>query len=107
MSQVVPLKVHGQEIFVEVEQRYGSEETTSLGEVISQTRNAFEQARDTVTTIAANMIGAVREMDKALAPDEFNLEFAIKFTAEGNAVLAKAGAETNLQVTMVYKRPQS
>jgi hypothetical protein len=103
MSQVVPLTVDGREILVEVEQRYGSEETTSFGEVLENTRDAFEQARDMITAVAANMIGAIRAMDKALAPDEFNLEFAVKFNAEGNAVLAKAGAEANIQITMAYK----
>jgi hypothetical protein len=37
-----------------------------------------------------------------VTPDEFTLEFAIKFTAEGNALVAKASAEANLKITMKY-----
>lgn len=107
MSKIIPFNVDGVEIFVEVEQRYGSEETTSIDEIISNTRNAFEQVKDTITAIATSMIGTVRKMDKAIAPDEFNLEFSIKFNAEGNAVLAKIGTEANLQVSMSYKHDRS
>jgi hypothetical protein len=35
------------------------------------------------------------------------MEFAIKFTAEGNVVVAKAGAEASLKVSLKYTKDQT
>ena len=48
----------------------------------------------------------VAELDERSAPDEYELEFAIKFTGEGNVFVAKVGAEANLKVTLRYARPK-
>jgi len=73
-----------------------------MSKSLDEARDAFERARTTVTSVAKSMVEAVRELDRKVTPDEFTLEFAIKFTAEGNALVAKAAAEANLKITMKY-----
>lgn len=103
MSEIISTVVNGKEIFVEVERRYGSENTTSLDDALSKTGNAFELAKDTITGVTESVIGAIQAMDRAITPEEFTVEFAIKFSAEGQAILAKASAEANLKITLSYK----
>jgi hypothetical protein len=103
MSNLIPVIIDDQTIYVEVERTYGSEETTSLDEVRHKVEDAFEHAKTTITSVAKSMAGSIRSLDQALAPHEFVIEFAIKFNAEGQAILAKAGAEASLKITLNYK----
>ncbi len=106
MSDIIPVEVDDQTIYLEVDQRFGSEETSAIGKTIDVAQDAFEHARTTIITVAKSMVGAVRQLDQSMAPDEFELEFAIKFNAEGQAILAKATAEASLKIVMTYKHKE-
>ena len=101
---MTPLKViiEGETVYLEVEPAFGSEKTTSASKTLERTKDAFEQAKTTVISIAKSMVSDLQKLDQKVTPDEFTLEFAIKFTAEGDAVVAKAGSEASLKVTMKY-----
>jgi len=105
MDQIIDVDVDGKIIHIEVEpvRRSGSERTSVKGKVTKNVANMFEEAKSTITTVAANMVNTVNSMDKDITPDEFNLGFAIKFTAEGQAVVAKASVAATLQVSLTYK----
>ena len=103
MTNVFPISIEGNTIYVEVETPYGSEDTTSLNEVLEGTKDAFELARIAILGVAKNLFSAINTLDQSITPDEFGLEFGIKFSAEGNVILAKTGTEANLKVSMLYK----
>ncbi len=67
--------------------------TRSLQEVLEPIRNA---ADDTLTTL--------RELSSS--PTRIEIQFGVRLTAEANAVLATAGAEATLQVTLVWGHGQ-
>lgn len=105
MAEIVDVNVDGKIIHVEVEpvRRCGTEKISAKDKVTENVANMFEQAKSAITTVATSMVSTVKAMDKDVTPDEFNLGFAIKFTAEGKVVVAKASAEATLQVGLVYK----
>jgi hypothetical protein len=102
MSELLPVKADGKTFYIEVDSAPEEAQSGMAEGVLDRAEGAFESAKATVTTVATHMVGAIRALDRVTTPDEFNLEFAIKFTAEGNAILAKAGLEANLKVTLRY-----
>jgi len=62
--------------------------TTSLVEVLAPIREAAVAARDAF---------------KESGPDEIEVEFGVKLTAEASAILAKSSAEGHLQVKLVWR----
>jgi hypothetical protein len=102
MAKLLPISIDGEIVYVEVEAAYGSEQTSAVDQVLDRAEDAFERAKVTITSVSKSIVGAILALDKAVTPNEFELQFAIKFTAEGNAVLASAAAEATLNVTMTY-----
>jgi hypothetical protein len=104
MTEIIDVDVNGKTIFFEVDstEEYGTERTSSKKKLTGEVANMFEQAKSTIMTIAESMVSTVRAIDKTITPDEFNLEFAIRFTAEGHVVIAKASAESSLKVGLKY-----
>ena len=106
MAELLVATVDNHPIYIEAEPTYGSEQTTSLDEAVERAGDALEQARTTIVSVATSMVGAVTDLANATQPNEFTLEFAIKFNAEGRAIVAKASAEANLKITMKYVRAE-
>ena len=103
MSRLLEVNIDGETILIEAESIYGSEETTSADQTLARTQQAFERAKVTVTSIAKSMASSIKKLDEAVTPDQFELEFAIKFGAEGQAILASTSAEASLKITMTYE----
>jgi len=104
MSQLLPVAIEGDEIYIEVDDAYGLEETTSLDDVVERTARVFERTKSVITGVAKSLVQTVNDLDDTVKPDEFSLEFAIKFNGEGNAIVAKISGEGNLKVNLKYKR---
>jgi Trypsin-co-occurring domain 1 len=104
MSKVLATSVNGETVYIEVEGAYGSEETAAVGETLEKARDAFEQAKTTIVNVTKSMISAIQTLERETAPDQFELKFGVKFSAEGQAILVKAGLEATLDVTITYKR---
>ncbi len=52
--------------------------------------------------MAANIIGKVRELKDS--PDEVEVKFGVKMTAEMGAVIASANVEGNYEITLKWKK---
>jgi len=102
MSTVLSINVDGQEILIEAETIYGSEET-SADDVIERTAGSFERAKATIVAISKSLVTAINGVDEALTPDEFTLEFGIKFKVDGSVLVAAVSTEAALTIKMVYK----
>ena len=83
-------------------QQPGSRGVTSGSKVTSNVNNAWEEAKKTIVAMSEDLVGAVKSIDKKVTPDEFTLEFGLKFSADGNVFVASASAEASLQITMKY-----
>jgi hypothetical protein len=98
----------GEPILVEVEDLGLSGETRrglSASAVVERAQTSFEDALDRVRPMATSLVGKLRTMSDAAAPEEVQVEFGIVLSAEAGAVLAAASAGANYKVTMTWKRP--
>ena len=70
-------------------------------QVVVQARTSFAEAMDKIKPVAANIIGKIRELKDA--PDEVEVKFGVKMTAEMGAVIASANVEGNYEITLKWK----
>lgn len=73
--------------------------------MIERSQLNFDQALDKVRPAANAIIGKLRKLSDP--PDEIEVEFGLKMSAEAGAVVAAAGIEANYTVTLKWKRPES
>ena len=71
-------------------------------QVVVQARTSFAEAMDKIKPIAANIIGKVRELKDS--PDEVEVKFGLKMTAEMGAIIASANVEGNYEITLKWKK---
>ena len=108
MTTTISSLVDGQPVLIEVDE---ARVTRSIGgdlvAPVGKVTDALDSAKDTILRVAQKMVTAIHNADQAITPDEFELTFSIKFTAEGQAVIAKVGGEASLAVKMVYKHTRA
>jgi len=71
--------------------------------VIALSRDVFGEGVELARSCAARVAEGLSGMPDRLRPDEFELQIAIKLDSEVGAVVAKASAGAQLQVTMRWK----
>ena len=105
MTQLLefPLE-NGETIWVEVAEPEmgGLVPAARPGEVVSRAQQTLEQALEKLKPTAEAIISKLRYISEP--PDEIEVEFGLKLSAEAGAVLAAAGAEANYNVKLVWKR---
>jgi hypothetical protein len=104
MSDTILVKLGDTYLHVEVERdNYGSQETSNLDRTLNAAEQSFDTVKQIITNLAGELVGAIKSMDTHLTPDEFSIEFSIKFGAEGQVILTKIGAEAQITVKMTHK----
>jgi hypothetical protein len=73
----------------------------SPGEVIAKAEQSFDQALGAIRNVASSVATQVRNLTDP--PHEASIEFGITLTGGVNAVLASAGSEATLTVTLTWK----
>jgi|HubBroStandDraft_1064217.scaffolds.fasta_scaffold00074_7 hypothetical protein len=63
-------------------------------------RQSLESALSEVMPGVNALIGRLQELDSE--PDEFGLEFGIKFTADAGALIARTSVEGNIKVSIKW-----
>lgn len=106
MAETIRSNVDGTVIIIETEPGRGVTRSAVGGKVIEQAGDALENASETIKGMAISMVGAIKSLDQSLTPNEFTLQFGLKFNAEGNALVAKFSGEATLNVTMKYIHDQ-
>ena len=102
----VPLD-RGGSIIVEADEEVQPSETLPAGRVgdaVADAQRTFEAALESVVDLAETMLGKSRE---ASGPDEINVEFGLKVSAEAGAIIAKAGGEANFKLTLGWKSAEA
>ncbi|HEU4629149.1 MAG TPA: CU044_2847 family protein [Gemmatimonadaceae bacterium] len=92
-------------VVVEVEVPAGQERVVRAarpGELAVKAGRTFEDALAQVRPMADAVLAKLRAL--AARPDEVEIEFGLKLSAEAGAILTSAGAEANFQVTLRWTR---
>jgi hypothetical protein len=107
-SRVIPLQVSGVELLVETAPvvEVGSEPTSAkLGRAREVVTDAFDQAQNAILTVAESTADIISQLGKrSLSPNELEVKFGLKFSAQGNVIVAGAAGEATLEVTLTYRR---
>lgn len=95
----------GGSVLVEVEDAPGPA-TRGLrpADLPEKARQSFEGAIDTIRLTATAMIGKLRDL--ADKPDEIEVEFGLKLSAEAGAVIASTAGEAHFTVRLAWTRGQ-
>jgi hypothetical protein len=106
MKQLIEFPLEeGGSIVVEVdvpEQEGGSVHAARPGEIAAKAEQTFEAALERIKPAAGAIIGKLRGLSDP--PNEMEVEFGLKLSAEAGAVIAAAGAEANYKVVLKWKR---
>ncbi|WP_157252916.1 CU044_2847 family protein [Nonomuraea typhae] len=89
------VEVDPAQIYAEVEVR-----AEPARRVVTMARDVFGEGVELARSCAARVAEGLSDLGAAVRPDEFELQVAIKLDSEVGAVVAKAGAGAQLQVTM-------
>ena len=97
------VQINGKDVLIEAEPVFGAEYTGAEEVTVQRAQGAFERARETISEVSQSMVKTVRNFKRSTRPDEFSLEFGIKFKMDGSVVIASTSTEATLTVKMVYK----
>ncbi len=64
---------------------------------------AIDRAMGTIRAMAAKVMDSVKQIKVSERPTKVEVQFGIKLTAEGDALVAKVGAEAAVCVTLAWE----
>ncbi len=106
MKQTIEFPLEGTEtVLVEVEmleEEYEETEVSRPGEIVKKAKETFQKAISTVKPVAEAIIDELSNLDKR--PQEVDVEFSLKMSAEAKAVIASTGGEANFKVTLKWRQ---
>lgn len=95
----------GSSVVVEVDEpepEGGVTRAARFGEIAARAGQTFETALERLKPPTTAIIAKLRSLNDP--PDEMEVEFGLKMTAEAGAVIAATGIEANYKVTLKWKR---
>jgi hypothetical protein len=96
----------GNTILVEVEEPQASDRGQTLvsrhGKMVAQAKQSFEEAIDKIKPVAETIITKLRDLSEL--PDEVEVKFGVKMSAEAGVVLTSAGVEANYEITLKWHK---
>jgi hypothetical protein len=104
-GRVVPMQVGGVELLVETAIVAGSEQTSGrLDRAQDAVVEAFDRAQEAIVAVAASTVSTIGQLGRrSVRPDELEVKFGLKFSAQGNVIVAGAAGEATLEVTLTYR----
>lgn len=73
---------------------------TTPEDIAARSAEALDNAMDAIRHMARRVVDTVTPLQ--IAPSSVEIEFGLKLTAEGNAIITKATIEGNLKVKMTW-----
>jgi hypothetical protein len=92
----------GGSIWVEVETVPGAPSRGVVENAITAAVPTFEAALENIRPIANTIIAKLKNLTSN--PDQIQVEFGLKLTAQAGAILASASGEANFKVALTWKR---
>ena len=72
-------------------------------DMLEKSKEAMDHAMKSIRGMAKKTVRTIKEIPISERPTTISVEFGLKLNAEGNAVVAKAGIEATLNVTMTWE----
>jgi hypothetical protein len=103
------MHVAGVELLVETTPVAGTEPTSGrLDKAQEAVADAFERAQTAIVAVAESTVRTIGRLgERAARPDEMQVTFGLKFSAQGNVIVAGAAGEATLEVALTYRRAEA
>ena len=75
----------------------------SVGDLRERSARAIENAMSAIQGMSQKVTAALRKIKVSERPTKVEVAFGIKMTAEGDALVAKVGTETVVNVTLTWE----
>ncbi|NBC34610.1 MAG: hypothetical protein GVY13_18185 [Alphaproteobacteria bacterium] len=85
---------------IEVKGDHGPKRTEA-GDVIAKASGTFDQAMESLRAYAGSLADMIEGLD--LTPEEVSIDVGLKMTGSAGFIIAKAGAETEMKVSLTWK----
>jgi hypothetical protein len=90
-------------VLVEFTPRPGVKQVSlSPDDLAEKSRKALDSAMDTIHHMARRVVGTINSL--VVTPSALEVSFGLKLDAETGAIIAKAGAEASINVTLKWER---
>lgn len=100
---MMPIRIGAVELLVETTPVAGSEPTSTLSRAQEAVGDAYERAQTAIVAVASSTVDVISQLsDQAVRPEQVEVKFGLKFSMQGNVVLAGASGEATLEVTLRY-----
>lgn len=107
-SRTIPVRVGNIEVLVETTTVVGTETTSKASRAAEQVVDAFDRAKQTILEIAESTAGLIADAAaRGARPNQLQVEFGLKFSVQGNVIVAGASGEAALVVRLTYDAPPS
>jgi len=73
-------------------------------DIAEKSKEAIDDALKNMRKMAKKSMKAIREIPVTERPSTISISFGLKLNAEGGAVVAKAGVEAAINITMTWQR---
>ena len=70
------------------------------GRIVSEATKTFEEAIDKIKPVIASIVNKFKE----LSPEEMEIKFGVKLSAEAGAILTSVGGEVNFEITVKWSK---
>jgi hypothetical protein len=78
----------------------------SVDQMRERSARAIENAMGTIRAMSEKVVGSLKKIKVSERPTKVEVQFGIKLTAEGDALVAKVGAETAVTVTLTWEHKE-
>lgn len=93
----------GGDVVIEVDTAPATSRVSRRDDLVLEAKHSFERALGAVRDAASAALGQFQAMTRK--PDEIEIKFGVKLSAEAGAVIAKTGVDGQLEVKLTWKRP--
>lgn len=71
-------------------------------DIEQKSMEALNSAMNTIHQMATYIVDTMNSVSESARPSQVEASFGLKLTSEGNAIIAKGGLETNINVTLTW-----
>jgi NTP-dependent ternary system trypsin peptidase co-occuring protein len=102
-AQPILVRVGDIDLLVETVPAAGTQPTAGRAQKAAErVGDAFTHAQETIVEVAKSTAEMIGKTTGAARPDRVEVGFGLKFSANGNVIMAGVAAEASLQVTLSY-----
>ncbi len=102
-GRVLPMRIGDVELLVETSPVAGAEPTSTLSRAQEAVGDAYDRAQAAIVAVASSTVDVIGQLsERAMRPEQVEVRFGLKFSMQGNVVLAGASGEATLEVTLRY-----